>query len=67
MTDRHQTGGLKQLQSLPLEEKIRMTQERIKVWYESWWRFKVENLDTGKVRWKTFDMRDRYEPPVERK
>lgn len=64
MTSRHQPGDLKQLQSLPLEAKIRMTQERIKVWYESWWRFKVENLDTGKVRYETFDMRDRYEPPL---
>ena len=64
MTNRHQPGDLKQLQSLPLEAKIRMTQERIKVWYESWWRFKVENLDTGEVRYETFDMRDRYEPPL---
>ena len=61
---RHDPQELKQLQSLPLEAKIRMTQERIKVWYESWWRFKIENLDTGKIRWATFDMRDRYEPPI---
>lgn len=64
MTNRHQPEDLKQLQSLPLEAKIRMTQERIKVWHESWWRFKVENLDTGKSRYETFDMRDRYEPPL---
>lgn len=64
MTNRHQPNDLKQLQSLPLEYKIQMTKERIKVWYESWWRCKIENLDTGKVRWETFDMRDRYEPPV---
>lgn len=62
--NRHQASDLKQLQSLPLEYKIQMTKERIKVWYESWWRCKIENLDTGKVRWETFDMRDRYEPPV---
>lgn len=62
--NRHQVSDLKQLQSLPLEYKIQMTKERIKVWYESWWRCKIENLDTGKVRWETFDMRDRYEPPV---
>ena len=61
---RHQASALRQLQSLPLEAKIRMTQERIKVWYESWVRFKIENLDTGKIRWATFDMRDRYEPPI---
>lgn len=62
--NRHEPYALKQMQSLPLEAKIRMTQERIKVWYESWWRFKVENLDTGKVEWRTYDMRDRYEPPL---
>lgn len=55
---------LKQLQALPLEAKIQLSKERIRVWYESWWRFKIENLDTGKVRWETFDMRDRYEPPI---
>ena len=64
MTNAHQPNDLKQLQSLPLEAKIRMTQERIKVWYESWWRFKVENLDTGKFHYETFDMRDRFEPPL---
>lgn len=62
--NRHQPNDLKQLQSLPLEAKIRMTQERIRAWYESWVRFKIENLDTGKIRWETFDMRDRYEPPI---
>ena len=61
---RHDPKELKQLQSLPLEAKIRMTQERIKVWYESWWRFKILDLDTGKTRFETFDMRDRYEPPI---
>jgi 3'-phosphoadenosine 5'-phosphosulfate sulfotransferase (PAPS reductase)/FAD synthetase len=64
MSNRHQPGDLKQLQSLPLEAKIRMTQERIRVWYESWWRFKVENLETGKFRYETFDMRDKFEPPL---
>ncbi len=58
--NRHQANDLKQLQSLPLEAKIRMTKERIKVWYESWVRFKIENLDTGKFRWETIDMRGHY-------
>lgn len=62
--NRHQASDLKQLQSLPLEAKIQMTKERIRVWHESWVRFKIENLDTGKVRWETFDMRDRYDPPI---
>ena len=64
MSNRHGADDLRQLQRLPLEAKIRMTQERIKVWYESWVRYKIENLDTGKIRWETFDMRDRYDPPI---
>ena len=62
--NRHDHSSLKQLQSLPLKYKIQMTEERIRVWYESWWRCKVQDLTTGKIRWETFDMRDRYEPPV---
>lgn len=62
---RHQPGDLKQLQALPLDEKIRMTQERIRAWYESWTRFKIEDERTGRRYFKTFDMRDRYEPPLE--
>lgn len=64
MSNRHGADDLRQLQQLPLEAKIRMTQERIKVWYENWVRFKIENLDTGAVRWETFDMRERYDPPI---
>lgn len=55
---------LKYLQSLPLEEKIQLTQERIQAWYEAWTRYEIENMDTGKRYFKTFDMRDRYEPPL---
>lgn len=62
--NRHQPGDLRQLQSLPLEAKIRMTKQRIEAWHDSWTRFKIENTDTGKVRYQTFDMRDRYEPPI---
>ena len=32
----HTAGELKQYQSLPLSVKIRMTQDRIKGWYEAW-------------------------------
>lgn len=56
---------LKYLQSQPLEEKIQLTQERIRAWYDAWIRFEIENMDTGKRYFKTFDMRDRYEPPLE--
>ena len=33
---KHFAYDLKQMQSLPLEAKIRMTQERIRQWYEYW-------------------------------
>ena len=63
--NRHQAYDLAQMQSLPLEVKIRMTKERIKVWYESWTRFEVCNTKTGKTRFKTIDTRERdAEPPL---
>lgn len=55
---------LKYLQSLPLEEKIQLTQERIRAWYDAWVRFEVEDERTGRRYFKTFDMRDRWEPPL---
>lgn len=33
---RHNSGDLKQMQSLPLAAKIRMSQRRIRDWYEHW-------------------------------
>ena len=36
MTDKHTAYDLKQMQSLPLDIKIRMTKERIEQWYEYW-------------------------------
>lgn len=35
-TNKHQPYDLKQMQSLPLEAKIRMTQQRIRQWYDHW-------------------------------
>lgn len=34
--NKHQPHDLKQMQSLPLEAKIRMTQQRIRQWYDHW-------------------------------
>lgn len=34
--NKHQPHDLKQMQSLPLEAKIRMTQQRIRQWYDYW-------------------------------
>ena len=36
MENRHQSWDLAQMQSLPLEAKIRMTKERIRQWYDYW-------------------------------
>ena len=36
MSNKHMPYDLAQMQSLPLEAKIRMTQQRIRAWYEHW-------------------------------
>lgn len=36
MENKHEAWELAQMQSLPLEAKIRMTQQRIRSWYEYW-------------------------------
>lgn len=63
MENRHMPHDLAQMQSLPLEAKIRMTQERIKVWYESWKRFEIVNKETGRTRFETIDCRDIFAEP----
>ena len=61
----HSAEDLAQMQSLPLEAKIRMTKERIKAWYESWTRFEIYNEATGKTRFTTIDTREfGAEPPM---
>ena len=62
--NRHGANDLKMLQSLPLEAKIQMTKERIRAWHESWTRFEIQNLDTGKSRFVTWDTRKSFEPPT---
>ena len=59
----HSASDLKQMQSLPLEAKIRMTKQRIKIWYESWVRFEIHDKATGKTRFITYDSR-KGEPPL---
>lgn len=51
--NKHTAYDLKQMQSLPLEAKIRMSQQRIKAWYESWVRYEIYNKATGKTRYVT--------------
>ena len=59
----HQPSDLKQMQSLPLEAKIVMSEARIRTWYESWTRFEIYNTKTGKSRFVTMDTRDRDADP----
>lgn len=59
----HAASDLKQMQSLPLEDKVEMTKERIKVWYESWTRFEIFDKATGKTRFDTIDTRDYLAEP----
>ena len=54
---KHFAYDLKQMQSLPLEAKIKMSEQRIKVWFESWTRFEINNKKTGKTRYTTIDTR----------
>lgn len=59
---------LEALQRKPLKEKIDMTQQRIKSWYENWYRYEIYNFKTGNTRFVSFDARDNnpwtYEPPM---
>lgn len=63
MQNKHESWDLKQMQSLPLEAKIRMTKQRIQVWYESWTQFEIVNQTTGKTRFVTMDTRDQFAEP----
>ncbi len=36
MENKHTIGDLYQMQSLPLSAKIRMTENRIRQWYDAW-------------------------------
>ena len=62
--NRHSSGDLKQYQSLSLESKIILTQQRIKAWYEAWTRFEIYDREKGKTRFVTWDTRDYSEPPM---
>lgn len=53
MENAHNSWDLKQMQSLPLEAKIRMTKLRIQTWYESWKRYEIFNKITEKTRFVT--------------
>lgn len=52
MGNKHNSYDLAQMQSLPLSAKERMSEQRIKVWFESWYRYKLVNKVTGRVVYK---------------
>ena len=53
--NKHTSYDLAQMQSLPLEAKVRMTQQRIRQWYESWSKYEIYNEKTGKTKFVTSD------------
>lgn len=61
---RHTPYDLFQMQALPLEAKIHMTQARIRTWLDSWARYDIVNKKTGKTRFVTWDTRTGDEPPL---
>lgn len=64
MENRHMPYDLAQMQSLPLEAKIRMTKQRIQVWYESWKKYEIHDTKTGKTRFETLALGQYEEPPM---
>lgn len=62
--NKHLPHHLKQMQSLPLNAKEKMSKDRIKVWYDAWWRYEIFNEKTKKTRFTTFDNRNNEEPPM---
>jgi len=46
--NKHQPWDLAQMQALPLEAKIRMTQQRIRAWYEHWNGMVYTSISGGK-------------------
>lgn len=54
---------LRRMQAFPLSQKIEMTQERIKGWYESWYRFEIIDTETGKTRYVPVRDTDRFTEP----
>ena len=54
----HTNEDLSQMQALSLEEKIIMTKQRIKAWYEAWTRFEIFDEKTQKTMFVTIDTRN---------
>lgn len=50
---KHNRGDLQQMQSLPLEAKIIMTEQRIRAWVDAWKRYEIVNKKTRRKRYVT--------------
>lgn len=61
---KHRPEDLKQMQSLPLDSKIILTQQRIKAWYDTWTRFEIYDKETGKTRFTTIAVYYSEEPAM---
>lgn len=55
MQNKHEAHHLRQMQMLPLEAKIRMSKDRIKVWHDAWVKYEIYNTNTNKTRFVTSD------------
>lgn len=53
MANKHMPWDLAQMQSLPLEAKIRMSKERTRIWFENWKKYTIYNTKTKKTRFVT--------------
>ena len=53
MENKHTRYDLAQMQSLSLSSKERMSTDRIKAWFESWNKYKIVNVKTGRIVYKT--------------
>lgn len=55
---RHRPEDLKEMQALPLDDKILLTKQRIEAWYQTWTKYTIHDKDTDTMRFVTIDNRD---------
>lgn len=63
--NKHTIGDLRQMQSLPLDAKIRMTEYRIREWYEAWDGNVYVSFSGGKDSTVLLDIARRMYPDIE--
>lgn len=55
---KHRPEDLKEMQALPLEDKVFKTKQRIEAWYQTWTKYTIHDKDTDTMRFVTIDNRD---------